>query len=460
MKTSPRSIGRVSQRKPRVRQPRASGARADRLTPHGSDTPHDRHAWAVLAYTVADDKGTGDSLDAAAKDELKALFDAADFGRVRVAAQVDFKHTLGVFRASLTHDEVARTTRRVVRANPQKYPLWREISRKLRADSRLALQTMSESNAAASDVLRNFLRYGRTVCPAERHVISFYGHAQGPMGLFFDADAQTQAKNTLRLNDLAESIAQADQRASVVIFRDCFMSALETACQLQYVAEFIVASQALMPIAGVWPWSYFVDSLMPTASSLDQARSIAKGLSRFLDVAENRGPYSTVPVTVLDVDGVESLYEPFAALVHELEQARHAPKRCAACADALERSRIGRASDHERPGDPALVDLVNLCERLALLAPDPVAPRAAAVAEVIRTNLVRWHHSSSRRCRGLSVYYKPTMPRDFKDSNIQWEDGPDADEDAKYYRRLALCTRTGWDRIALNPLPRRPRRAH
>jgi hypothetical protein len=40
---------------------------------------HLRKPWAVLAYTVADDKSGGSNLDAAAKIELKALCDAADF---------------------------------------------------------------------------------------------------------------------------------------------------------------------------------------------------------------------------------------------------------------------------------------------------------------------------------------------------------------------------------------------
>ena len=57
--------------------------------------PAERKPWAVLAYTVADDKGTGDSLDAAAKEELKSICNAADFGQMSVAAQVDFKHADG-----------------------------------------------------------------------------------------------------------------------------------------------------------------------------------------------------------------------------------------------------------------------------------------------------------------------------------------------------------------------------
>jgi hypothetical protein len=39
----------------------------------------------VLAYAVADDKGSGDSLDAAAREELKALCNTAGFGQMNVA---------------------------------------------------------------------------------------------------------------------------------------------------------------------------------------------------------------------------------------------------------------------------------------------------------------------------------------------------------------------------------------
>jgi hypothetical protein len=67
-----------------------------------SDTDPIRKPWTLLAYTVADDRSESGSLDASVKNELKEICDAADFGELSIAAQVDFKHTRGVFRASLT----------------------------------------------------------------------------------------------------------------------------------------------------------------------------------------------------------------------------------------------------------------------------------------------------------------------------------------------------------------------
>src|SRR5262245_29515419 len=89
-----------------------------------------RKPWALLAYTVADHKGGGGKLDDAAKAELKAICDAADFGRLSVAAQVDFKFTRGVFRAALTAAPGAWRDFEDVPA--ENYPLWRAIKGSLK----------------------------------------------------------------------------------------------------------------------------------------------------------------------------------------------------------------------------------------------------------------------------------------------------------------------------------------
>src|SRR6266498_1381504 len=119
--------------------------------------------WAVLAYTVADDKSGGSVLDAAAKIELKALCDAADFDQVNVAAQVDFKHTCGVYRGVLT--EKPRDFEEV---SPADHPLWRSIVGTLTRSRLRVLLEKTDLNAARADVLQDFLRFGQRDCPAER----------------------------------------------------------------------------------------------------------------------------------------------------------------------------------------------------------------------------------------------------------------------------------------------------
>lgn len=407
--------------------------------------------WALLAYTVADDKGGGDSLDAAAKEELKAICDACDFSRVGVATQVDFKNISGVFRAVLSQ----APTRDVDDVRADDYPLWREVQNRL-AQSKLELsKEASELNSARGSVLQDFLQFGHQECRAQRHVVYFYGHSHGPMGLYFDKDAGKRAPATsMRLNDLADSLQTPDCRAALLVFRDCFMSTLEAAYQLSGVAEFMIASQSEVPIAGVWPWQAFMDSLMPSATSIDQARTFATTLGRFLRDQPNRGKFADAPMTLLDLNAASDIVAPLKALVDAIEDGRNDGHRRAACAAEFERARVGTNTPDD-PGDPALVDVQTLCDNLQRLKSDPaVVTAATALGDVVRVgNQLMVAHYAQRTPsphQGVALYYKPVTKKD-KDRSYIYDEGFEKDDEDNY-EKLALNVATGWHRVALNPL--------
>lgn len=412
-----------------------------------SDESTGQKPWAVLAYTVADDKSGGSSLDAAAKLELKALCDAADFDEIDIAAQVDFKHSRGIFRGVLT--EKPRAFEEI---DPEDHPLWRSIVGSIRKSKLKVLLEKEDLNAARADVLQDFLRFGAARCDARRYVLAFYGHAYGPMGLFFDADAGSRDATTLRLNDLASTIEGVERKAAVLVFRDCFMCTLETAWQLRGAGEFMVASQSVVPVAGVWPWGTLLTALMPSAASGDVGVAMVRQLGRFLDEPANRGPFADVPYSLIDLGAVDAAGEPMRALVGALEGARAQPARATACARALERARVGFPDDASNPGDPALLDLLTMCDGLQALEGDAVAGPARALGEIVRDRVVRWRWSQKEAHRGISLYYQPTAPRDIERSFIMSGDPTAAARDAAYYSELALCAATGWHTIALNPL--------
>ncbi len=415
-----------------------------------SPTDPGRKPWAVLAYTVADDKGGGSSLDASVKEELKAICDAADFGQVSVAAQVDFKRTRGVFRGSLTAPPPRTRGFEPVRA--EDHPLWRKILGTV-TRSRLRIQAEAKDlNAATGSVLAQFLRYGRKECPAERYMVCFYGHASGPMGMFYDADHGKREAATLRLNDLADSFGSDDGRAAIIVFRDCFMNTLETAYQLRHVGEYMIASQAEAPIAGVWPWLNFMSSLQPGAASADVARAVAMQLAHFLDEPKHREPFADVPFSLIDLAQADAVVEPLKALANALDGARQHARRRAKCAAALEAARVGIPNDPSNPGDPALLDVPTMCENLQALGRDAVAAPARALGDHVRDRLVAWHHSQKGVHRGISLYYRPASALVRDRSFIEAPTEEAAAVDATYYRKLGLCEATGWDRIALDPL--------
>jgi len=411
--------------------------------------PAGRKPWAVLAYTVADDKGSGDSLDAAAKEELKSICNAADFGQMSVAAQVDFKHARGVFRGVLT--EAPPKTRGFESIPADSHPLWRGIKAKLDRSKLRVLKEQVDLNAARSNVLKSFLTFGQRECPADRYVVFFYGHGYGPLGLFFDAEADdTQIKNTMPLTSLSDSLHTVGERAAVLVFRACLANTLETAYQLRDAGEFMLASQSIVPIAGIWPWASFLTSLMPGAASADVAQAIAKQLALFLETPANRDPFADVPYSLIDLRAANAIAEPLKALAAALETSRTDAARAKACAAALEAARIGFPNDSSAPGDPALLDVPTMCENLAKLSRDPVAGPARALGEVVERQLVKWHHSQKGHHRGTGLFYTPVTPEHAERSHL-YDEGTAAG-DAKHYRQLALSEATGWDRIALNPL--------
>lgn len=412
-----------------------------------------RKPWTVLAYTVADDRSGGGSLDNSAQHELKALCDAADFGQVSIAAQVDFVSPKGVFRGTIAAKPPQSRGFGDVRA--EDHPLWKAILGDI-DEQRSVLTVQHEKkdlNAATGGVLRQFLRFGQSRVPADRYVIFFYGHAYGPMGLFCDATTGRRQPDTLRLNDLAKSVGTTGGRAAVLVFRDCFMNTLETAYQLKDAADFMIATQALAPISGVWPWAKVMAALAPEAGSYDVGLAIARELAAFLDQPAGREPFADVPLSLLDLGAAEAFARPLAALTAALEAVRADPARARACATALEGARMGAPTDHEKPGDPALVDVPTMCDRLQKVKDDGVRRHAAALGDVVRHELVRWHHTQQGRFKGSSLFYKPVKAEDVTRSYLQAEDAATAAADAAHYATLALCAATGWHRVALSPFP-------
>jgi hypothetical protein len=408
-----------------------------------------RKPWAVLAYTVADDKGGGDSLDSAAKEELRSLCNAADFGAMSVAAQVDFKHTRGVFRGVLT--AAPPKTRGFESMPADAHPLWRGIKARLDRSKLRVLKEVLDLNASRATVLDSFLRFGQRECPADRYVVFFYGHGYGPLGLFFDAEADDAAvKSTMSLASLSDSLQTVGERAAVLVFRACQANTLETAYQLRDTGEFMLASQSIVPIAGVWPWQAFLESMTRGDRSGTVARAIAQALATFLEEPANRGPFADVPYSLIDLDAAEAIAAPLRALADALEAARPDARRRKACAAALEASRIGFPDDQAAPGDPSLLDVPTMCERLAGLGRDPVAGPARALGDVVGRRLVVWHRAQQERHRGIGIYYRPVKPEHATRSHLY--DPRLAASDAAHYRQLALSVATGWDRIALDPL--------
>jgi hypothetical protein len=400
-----------------------------------------KRSWTVLVYMVADHKEEGATLlDSFAEEELRAIANAADLTDMHVAVQVDFTKLPGTFRGTMVPSECACDNGSVCSdselEDARVFEKWSE------GDKSITLCHGKETNAADPNVLARFLKWGRTVCPAQRYAILFWGHSFGPMGLFLDG-------GTVSLPRVAKTIDGAFLGAAdVVLFKDCLMNTLETAYEMQGVAKYAIGSQALIPIKGVWPYTDLF-AILQTASSdnaLFVARALAARLGTHYDDRLNRAGFAEVPMSMLDLSQVQTMTEPLKEFVKELRTLD--ASTAVTVKEIFEEARAGRGvSDHQHPGDPALLDFTTLCRNLVELE-TPAQKSAEALNHRLR-RLVPWAHSQRNTFNGISIYYvsldrkvlQLPSPRSVVEVAVL--------NNPRRYRNLALNEQTEWSEVAL-----------
>jgi hypothetical protein len=283
----------------------------------------DRKPWTVLVYMVADDPQGGELLDQQANRELDQIVYSTlgtDPEKMYVAVQVDYRTQRDVWR-------------RVIGEGTWRHP---------------------ETGAANPETLYGFFRWAKYMCPADRYLLMFWGHSRGLFGLFMDPDPWTYVAQTLTLTELRDALKDATgcfgRELDIVVFKDCFMSTLETASELKGLARYLVASQAIVPIEG-WPYTRMFEALNANKDNPRRAAvQLVEELYEHYRHEENRAGFPVVPFAVLDTakaPGVNVALAPIVATLTDPQadsQMKKARKEIISSAPA-------------KPGDSSLLDV-------------------------------------------------------------------------------------------------------
>ena len=394
-----------------------------------------RRKVTVLAYLVADHKGLSRLLDPFATKEVRAIMDAADLTQMHVAVQIDYQRKKGVFRLSAGLEDFGTKAlgsggSRFKVVNPRRNREFRRILEQHK-ELKLRVEKGPESSASRARVLRQFVTWGRKQCPAEWYVLVFWGHSSGPMGLFYDSDPGAHQPQTLSLPELRKALGSLKGCIDIVLFRDCFMSTLETAYQLGGTARFVIGSQSQIPITGQWPYKDLFRGLLSAPDVPTAANALTQTLTTYYDDANNRGRFEDVPISLIDAGAVRAVTKSLKALVRELQAVRTDDELFRLSREAIDRS---------RRGDQALLDLRILCDNLRNIHREPLSSVAEELGRVVDEQLVLAHHSRIGDFRGISIFYNPIG------SFIAPVMIPDR------YSHLALSFATKWSRIALESM--------
>jgi hypothetical protein len=414
--------------------------------------------WTLMVYMVSDGPvapnggapGGGEEmdLDQILSIERNALARAVealgDAGQVHVAVQIDYLKYPGVFRWSDGAGEVTRVK--------------------------------EESSAADPEVLQRFYKWGLTF-PARRYALMFWGHSSGPSGLFTDAMSTfgpvgRSGIDTLNLPRLGHSIAKLSaalgkrpaQQAQntpeplqVVIFKDCFQSLLETAFELGHGEEgprvrYMIASQGLIPVAmeaddenppkplPSWPYVEML-ACFDDAETERVVTRLVESLGEYYRQRKNRGHHIDVPIAALKLDEVENVAKPLKALGEQIQRAMDNPHTVDQIEDAFRRAFRGVVD-----GDPMLVDVSSLCDRLSELNIASLTTAADELRACLATLVFVRRPAKRTAFNGVSVYYYPLLPQERVGTSIGLVNG-------SHYERLQLNKRTEWHTVALAGTP-------
>ena len=366
----------------------------------------EKKPWAVLVYMVSD-APDDPKIDAVAQNDLKQIFEAINPARTHLAVQVDHSRGEGVLR-TIAGD---------------------------------APELLPETNASDPGTLKGFLKAALDRCPADRYAVLLWGHSKGTAGLFTDA-VPGGISRTLTLQKLAGALRGAFTRPiDIVLFKNCCLSALETAYEHQGVARFIISSQIGVPGKN-WPYPEMFGSLSPRPrTTLSVATAMVDALGDFYSRKKNRRGKAEVPFTLLNPNAAASLTGPMKALVAALRIARYDKDVGNRVRDVfMEPDPSRRRRDLE---DSALPDVVALCQHLRKLGVADLTAAVDVLEHRVRTKLVLQHRPKNSSFHGVGINYPPAVSVVPPSIFPRFPDG---------YDELRLCRATGWQTIALDTL--------
>ncbi len=241
--------------------------------------PVERKPWAVLAYTVADDKGTGESLDAGGEGRAQVAVRRRRFrpderggaGRLQAhARRLPGRADRGAAQDAGVRIDPRRLPSAVARDQGQARSL--EAARPEgpgRPERGAGQRAQRASCASASTSARPIATWSSSTATATgRRDCSSTPSPTTP-----------RPRATMALTSLSDSLLAVGERAAVIVFRSCMANTLETAYQLRDAGEFMLASQSIVPIAGIWPWRSFLSQLTPDTTSEAVALAIGDQLA-------------------------------------------------------------------------------------------------------------------------------------------------------------------------------------
>lgn len=247
-----------------------------------------------------------------------------------------------------------------------------------------------------SETLTTFLNWGIKEYTADHYMAILWGNGGGPIGgAAYDS---LYNYDSLTLPELKTALSGIDDKLDIIGFDAGLMSNMETASVVSLYADYMVASEDIMPMSG-WDYGKLFDFISnnPSAAAEEIGKIICDSAKEKASGPEN----AFTAMAVSDLSKLTMLTQAFEGMAQTMVQAIEEPSSLREIAHAMnELEHIGGNSLWE--GYSNLIDVGELTAVVSECIGSPAANIANAINEVVVYKQVSEYHNTSS---GLSVYY-------------------------------------------------------
>ena len=170
-------------------------------------------------------------------------------------------------------------------------------------------------------------------------------------------------------------------------------------------------------------------------------RRLVTALGEYYRQRENRGHHIDVPIAALTLGEVAQMVKPLSNLREQIDREMDNPHMVDQVEDAFRRAFRGVVD-----GDPMLVDVSSLCDRLRELNIEPLTAAAHELQACLESLVLVRLPDKGTAFTGVSVFYYPPLPQERIGTNIGLVNG-------SHYQQLQLNKLTHWHTVALAGTP-------
>ena len=254
----------------------------------------------------------------------------------------------------------------------------------------------SSKNMGESSTLKKFLQWGIDTYPADHYIAVVWNHGGGPVG----GTAYDSANNfdSLTIPELSYVMSGLSEKIDLIGFDASLMSNLETASSLALYADYMVASEDVMPMCG-WDYQGLLDfiSNCPSADVAQVGQVICEGVKSAVSEQEKE----LVSMAVTDLSKATMLSLAFEGMARTMVSAADDITMLRNVVNAMnELEYMGGNSPWE--GYSNLIDIGELTNLVYEHIGGPAANIINAINEMVIYRTMSDYHATSS---GLSVYY-------------------------------------------------------